>query len=162
MVQVGEVPHLPGQKNTSRNYIVQQARNMGADAIVFDGIADNQLQNQRVMAVFGDRADATIFNPVQTRLTYQERPPLRLSLDDLDTPSTPVQERTVLPDPPAEVRISIPSESGAKAAADVEDEYSDLVNMYTMLSDEYRAKRYGGTSLLDDEDVASMTERIHK
>ena len=55
MVQVGEVPTIPGQKNTSRNAIVKTSRDMGADAVIFDGIADNKLQNQQVVAVFGDK-----------------------------------------------------------------------------------------------------------
>lgn len=55
MVQVGEVQTIPGQKNTSRNAIVKTARDMGADAVIFDGIADNKLQNQQVIAVFGDK-----------------------------------------------------------------------------------------------------------
>lgn len=55
MVQVGEVQTIPGQKNTSRNEIVKTARDMGADAVIFDGIADNKLQGQKVIAVMGDK-----------------------------------------------------------------------------------------------------------
>ena len=55
MVQVGEVQTIPGQKNTSRNAIVKTARDMGADAVIFDGIADNKLHGQQVVSVFGDK-----------------------------------------------------------------------------------------------------------
>lgn len=59
MVQVGEVQTIPGQKNTSRNAIVKTARDMGADAVIFDGIADNKLRGQKVVAVMGDKTTPT-------------------------------------------------------------------------------------------------------
>lgn len=59
MVQVGEVPTIPGQKNTSRNAIVARARDAGADAVIFDGIADNKLKGQQVVAVMGDKTTPT-------------------------------------------------------------------------------------------------------
>lgn len=59
MVQVGEVKAIPGQKNTSRNAIVKQARDAGADAVIFDGIADNKLRGQKVVAVMGDKTTPT-------------------------------------------------------------------------------------------------------
>lgn len=59
MVQVGEVKAIPGQKNTSRNAIVKTARDMGADAVIFDGIADNKLRGQKVVAVMGDKTTPT-------------------------------------------------------------------------------------------------------
>lgn len=60
MVQVGEVQTIPGQKNTSRNAIVKTARDMGADAVIFDGITDNKLTNQQVIAVFGNKVTPSI------------------------------------------------------------------------------------------------------
>lgn len=60
IVQVGEVRTIQGQKNTSRNAIVKQARDMGADAVIFDGIADNKLTNQQVIAVLGDKITPSI------------------------------------------------------------------------------------------------------
>lgn len=66
MVQVGEVKTIKGQKNTSRNAIVKQARDMGADAGIFDGIADNKLQGQQVVAVMGDRATPMYVTPYKS------------------------------------------------------------------------------------------------
>lgn len=43
-------------KNGLRNAIVRRARKDGADAVFFDGIADNQLQNQKILFAT-DKAD---------------------------------------------------------------------------------------------------------
>lgn len=55
MVQVGEAVAPTSSKNPYRNEIVKTARDMGADAVIFDGIADNTLENQKVVAILGDR-----------------------------------------------------------------------------------------------------------
>ena len=43
-------------KNGLRNAIVRRARKNGADAVFFDGIADNTLQNQQILFAM-DNAD---------------------------------------------------------------------------------------------------------
>lgn len=54
LIQTGE---LTGPtKNGLRNAIVRRARKNGADAVFFDGIADNQLQNQQILFAM-DNAD---------------------------------------------------------------------------------------------------------
>lgn len=54
LIQTGE---LTGPtKNGLRNAIVRRARRNGADAVFFDGIADNQLQNQQILFAM-DNAD---------------------------------------------------------------------------------------------------------
>lgn len=54
LIQTGE---LSGPtKNSLRNAIVRRARKNGADAVFFDGIADNQLQNQKILFAT-DKAD---------------------------------------------------------------------------------------------------------
>lgn len=54
LIQTGE---LSGPtKNGLRNAIVRRARRDGADAVFFDGIADNQLQNQQILFAM-DNAD---------------------------------------------------------------------------------------------------------
>ena len=54
LIQTGE---LTGPtKNSLRNAIVRRARKNGADAVFFDGIADNQLQNQQILFAM-DNAD---------------------------------------------------------------------------------------------------------
>ena len=42
MIQVGEVPAIG--KNATRNQIERMAMDRGADGIIYDGIADNQLK----------------------------------------------------------------------------------------------------------------------
>lgn len=43
MIQTGEIPSVVGGKNNLRNDIVKYGKEHGADAFVFNGIADNQL-----------------------------------------------------------------------------------------------------------------------
>ena len=50
MVQVGEIP--TETKNLTRGKLLRQAQSSGADAMIFDGIADNQMKNQRIVADF--------------------------------------------------------------------------------------------------------------
>lgn len=50
MIQTGEIHGM--SKNGIRNKIVQLARQEGADGVLFDGIADNQLQNQKILQAF--------------------------------------------------------------------------------------------------------------
>lgn len=47
MVQVGEIP--TSAKNATRNAIERQAQSMGADGIIYQGIKDNQLENQTIV-----------------------------------------------------------------------------------------------------------------
>ena len=47
LIQTGEITGTT--KNNIRNAIVRRARRDGADAVFFDGIADNQLQNQKIL-----------------------------------------------------------------------------------------------------------------
>lgn len=54
LIQTGEITGTT--KNNLRNAIVKRARKDGADAVFFDGIADNQLQNQRILFAM-DKAD---------------------------------------------------------------------------------------------------------
>ena len=49
LVQKGELRGFGGKKNSIRNKIVKLARKKGADTMLFDGIADNQLPNQRIL-----------------------------------------------------------------------------------------------------------------
>lgn len=48
--QIGEITGTT--KNGVRNRIVKEARKRGADAVVFEGIADNQLKNQNILMAF--------------------------------------------------------------------------------------------------------------
>ena len=48
IVQVGEL-NVGDSKNKPRNMLIQWARKMGADGVVFDGISDNKLKNQRIL-----------------------------------------------------------------------------------------------------------------
>ena len=54
LIQTGEL--TSPTKNGLRNAIVRRARKNGADAVFFDGIADNQLQNQQILFAM-DNAD---------------------------------------------------------------------------------------------------------
>lgn len=54
LIQTGEINGAT--KNSMRNKIVKRARKLGADGVLFDGIADNQLQNQRILMAF-DNSD---------------------------------------------------------------------------------------------------------
>jgi len=47
MVQVGDIPVTA--KNATRNEIERMAIDRGADGIIYDGIADNQLKNQQIV-----------------------------------------------------------------------------------------------------------------
>lgn len=47
LIQTGEIEGVT--KNGLRNAIVKRAKRKGADAVFFDGIADNQLQNQKIL-----------------------------------------------------------------------------------------------------------------
>lgn len=49
LVQNGELKGLLFKKNPIRNRVVKYARDNGADVVLFDGIADNGLQNQRIL-----------------------------------------------------------------------------------------------------------------
>lgn len=60
MVQVGEAVTPAVSKNPYRNEIVKTARDMGADAVIFDGIADNKLTSQQVIAILGDKVTPSI------------------------------------------------------------------------------------------------------
>jgi hypothetical protein len=48
--QVGEIKGVT--KNSIRNKIVEKARKDGADAVIFENIADNQLKNQDILMAF--------------------------------------------------------------------------------------------------------------
>ena len=50
MVQVGELNSAG--KNASRNQLIDYAQSAGADGLVLDGIADNTLQNQKILLDF--------------------------------------------------------------------------------------------------------------
>ena len=54
LIQTGEINGAT--KNSMRNKIVKRARKLGADGVLFDGIADNQLQNQKILMAF-DNSD---------------------------------------------------------------------------------------------------------
>ena len=72
LIQTGE---LTGPtKNGLRNAIVRYARKNGADAVFFDGIADNQLQNQQILFAM-DNADIGYRGVVKSpkSLTLAER-----------------------------------------------------------------------------------------
>lgn len=84
MVQVGEVPAPKNNKNPYRNEIVRQARDMGADAVIFDGIADNTLENQKVVAVLGDKVIPSFKSPIvrvfsNTGLSLGQNNPISLT-----------------------------------------------------------------------------------
>lgn len=49
LIQDGELKGLFGRKNSIRNRVVKYARDNNADAVLFENIADNQLQNQRIL-----------------------------------------------------------------------------------------------------------------
>lgn len=59
LIQTGEINGAT--KNSMRNKIVKRARKLGADGVLFDGIADNQLQNQRILMAF-DNSDIKHLN----------------------------------------------------------------------------------------------------
>lgn len=72
LIQTGE---LTGPtKNGLRNAIVRHARKNGADAVFFDGIADNTLQNQQILFAM-DNADIGYRGMVKSpkSLTLAER-----------------------------------------------------------------------------------------
>ena len=48
MVQVGDIPAASGMKNATRNVIEQQAKELGADGIIYQDIKDNQLAHQTI------------------------------------------------------------------------------------------------------------------
>lgn len=48
MVQIGDIPARPGFENVGRNAIERSARDMGADGIIYQDIADNQLKHQYI------------------------------------------------------------------------------------------------------------------
>lgn len=55
MVQVGEV--TGSTKNGARNNLIRQARQMGADGYIMDGIADNKLLGQKILFNMPDIID---------------------------------------------------------------------------------------------------------
>ena len=59
LIQTGEINGVT--KNSMRNKIVKRARKLGADGVLFAGIADNQLQNQRILMAF-DNSDIRHLN----------------------------------------------------------------------------------------------------
>lgn len=58
MVQVGEVPAV--SKNATRNQIEQMAMDRGADGIIYDGIADNQLKGQTIVKTLNPDVNVNI------------------------------------------------------------------------------------------------------
>ena len=69
MVQVGEVPAVG--KNATRNQIEQMAMDRGADGIIYDGIADNQLKGQTIVKTLNPDVDVNIMTRTKT-LTPEE------------------------------------------------------------------------------------------
>lgn len=65
MVQIGEF-NVNGTKNTTRNQLVQEARNRGADSYYMKGIYDNKANNQNVIIKFIDNQGET---PYMSRIT---------------------------------------------------------------------------------------------
>lgn len=65
MVQIGEF-NVNGTKNTTRNQLVQEARNRGADAYYMKDIYDNKANNQNVIIKFIDNQGET---PYMSRTT---------------------------------------------------------------------------------------------
>ena len=63
LIQTGELSGTT--KNSLRNAIVRRARRDGADAVFFDSIADNQLQNQQILFAM-DNADIGYRGMVRT------------------------------------------------------------------------------------------------
>lgn len=64
LIQTGEINGAT--KNSMRNKIVKRARKLGADGVLYEGIADNQLKNQRILQAF-ENAD---INHINTDVNY--------------------------------------------------------------------------------------------
>lgn len=87
LIQTGEINGAT--KNSMRNKIVKRARKLGADGVLFDGIADNQLQNQRILMAFdnsdikfgGGPGKVRYFGPTMGKTTFVKANPNYIDLD---------------------------------------------------------------------------------
>ena len=87
LIQTGEINGAT--KNSMRNKIVKRARKLGADGVLFDGIADNQLQNQRILMAFdnsdikfgGGPGKVRYFGPTMGKTTFVKANPDYIDLD---------------------------------------------------------------------------------
>ena len=87
MIQTGEINGAT--KNSMRNKIVKRARKLEADGVLFDGIADNQLQNQRILMAFdnsdikfgGGPGKVRYFGPTMGKTTFVKANPDYIDLD---------------------------------------------------------------------------------
>ena len=87
LIQTGEINGAT--KNSMRNKIVKRARKLEADGVLFDGIADNQLQNQRILMAFdnsdikfgGGPGKVRYFGPTMGKTTFVKANPDYIDLD---------------------------------------------------------------------------------
>lgn len=108
MVQIGDIPTRPNPKNNMRNYIEQQARSLGADAIMYQDIRDNQLAHQFV---------AKTLNP-DVRINVRQNLPKKIPNDtkqELRYFSNPEFSEIVDANIPHELRSPLPKVSQAQA-----------------------------------------------
>lgn len=96
MVQVGEIS--AAGKNATRNSIERQAQSMGADGIIYQGIKDNQLENQTIVKALNpdQRVDVSEIienDPYQvTKILDKDKIRLRLPTHTKDLPREIVLE----------------------------------------------------------------------
>ena len=92
LIQTGEIEGVT--KNGLRNAIVKRARRKGADAVLFDGIADNQLQNQKILFATdkaninfaGGPGKVKYFGPTMGKTTLSQSNNNYVDLDQLVKP----------------------------------------------------------------------------
>lgn len=91
-IQSGEIHGMT--KNGIRNKIVQWAKQNGADTLLLDGIADNRLQNQRILMAFdnsdikfiGGPGKVKYFGPTMGKTTFVKTNNNYVDLDQLIKP----------------------------------------------------------------------------
>lgn len=72
MVQVGDIPTTPGFKNATRNVIEQQARNLGADGMIYQDIRDNQLKHQHIAKTLNPDVTVNVRQNLIAPTTYED------------------------------------------------------------------------------------------
>lgn len=121
MVQVGDIPITA--KNATRNEIERMAMDRGADGIIYDGIADNQLKNQQIVKTLNPNQEVQITgmidrqNPIVNRIESNGK--IRFQLDS----HTPERKREFVLEPQGDnkFRIHMRTWDGEKVPANMTD-----------------------------------------
>ena len=96
MVQVGEIS--TAGKNATRNSIERQAQSMGADGIIYQGIKDNQLENQTIVKTLNPDQEVNVSEIIEndpyqvTKILDKDKIRLRLPTHTKDLPREIVLE----------------------------------------------------------------------